>query len=173
MKGLMKTKIRLFLLLLFCVQTAFGSPLIFKVSKKIDSKDFIELGNFDASKYSRIRVFVKVTTPDGSRPISKETAQTELAYAKSQEHRAQKLFSSGDISRLDYEKAAEALRDAQAALDNAFSAQIVGVVDAEEIPVLVIDQKNIANSMVVDVPPSLIRIKVQGKGTVTFYAWGM
>lgn len=173
MKGLIRTKISLFLLLTLCVQSAFGSPLIFKVSKKINSKEFVELGTFDATKYSKIRVFIKVSAPEGSKPISKEAAQTELAYAKSRFDRAEKLFSSGNISRMDYDIAANALKDAQAALDSSFSAHIVGVIDNAEIPVLIVDQNNIDNSIVIEVPPSTVRVIAQGKGTVSFYAWGI
>ena len=173
MKGLIRITISLCLLLTFCFQSTFGSPLVFKVAKNVDSKDFGELGSFDATKYSRIRVFVRVTTSDGSRPISKKEAQVQLAYARAGHSRAETLFSSGDISRRDYDVAAKALKDLQAALDNSFSARIVGDVGGIEIPLLTIDEKNVDDSIVIDLPTSNVDVKAQGVGLVTFYVWGV
>lgn len=46
-----------FLLIFISVFNSFGSPLVFKVAKDIDSKsEFVELGVFDATKYKQIRI---------------------------------------------------------------------------------------------------------------------
>lgn len=52
---------KVFCLLLFFIfnVNSFGSPLIFKVSKEINSpRDYVEIATFDATKYKQIRVGV-------------------------------------------------------------------------------------------------------------------
>lgn len=161
-------------LLAFAVlaHTSFASPLVFKVSKNISSKEYIELGSFDASKLRQIRINLKVLTPSGTIPISKESAERELASAKSQFNRTEKLLKDGVVSKGDFDSVTARLNEAQDMVENAFSAEIVGVVDGDEVTVLIIDEKNLRTSIVIDVPPAAVKVKVRGKGSFSFYAWG-
>jgi len=168
----MKQVLSFFLILGFTFQAGLASPLVFRVSKSISSKDFVELGGFDASKFRQIRISLKVLTPSGNLPVSKETAERELAYAKSDFTRTERLFKDGLVSKSNLDSATERLRNAQDMVDSSFSAEIVGVVGEDEVPVLSIDEKSVRTSIVIDTPPNLIRVKVKGNGAFTFIAWG-
>jgi hypothetical protein len=59
-----------FALIFIFAFNSFGSPLIFKITKEINSKnDYVELGTFDALKYKqiRIRITFKPKKPDDSK----------------------------------------------------------------------------------------------------------
>lgn len=152
-------------------QVISASPLVFKVSKTVTSREFVELGSFDASKFSRLRVGLKVLTPDGKLPLNKETADLELARARRDFNRTETLFKDGLVSKSEFDSASERFKNAQEMAESSFSAEIVGVVGEEEIHVLSIDQNTLRTSIVIDAPPSLLRIKVKGKGTFSFFAW--
>ena len=51
-----------FLICFLFVFNSFGSPLIFKAAKTVNSKEFVDLAVFDASRYQSIRVLI--ASPD-------------------------------------------------------------------------------------------------------------
>lgn len=102
----------------------YASPLIFKTTKPIRSKAFIELGSFDATKYKQLRFAVSSKDNTGSYSIS-----------------------------------------------------IVGLEGTQEI--YLADKHEMANSekpfnysVVIDSPPSQIKVEVIGSGTFNLYVWG-
>ncbi|MGB7208763.1 MAG: hypothetical protein WBD27_08915 [Pyrinomonadaceae bacterium] len=167
----------LVLFFVFAVNNAFGSPLIYKVKKEINTSGLVELGNFDATKYKQIRIGIKVVGRDEKPPFSKAVAEIELNAAKRELSRQQQLLEEGLVSRADYDRAADRVKVAQQIFDNADEKiyppiSIFGVENTDEILLAIFDEKNLNRSIVIDSPPPKISIKVSGKGIYSLYVWG-
>ena len=51
----------IFLLLSLLAQNAFASTLVFKVTKDLKTREFVEIGTFNAAKFGRLRIQIKNT----------------------------------------------------------------------------------------------------------------
>jgi len=136
----------------------------------------VELANFDASKYRQIRIAVKIMNKSQSNLISKDRALVDLNFAKRELNRAKELYEKGDYSKLEYERAEERLKIAQETYDNALETiyppvSIFGLEGTEEILLMSLDEKSLANSIVIDSPPTKVSIKVFGRGTYKLFVW--
>ncbi len=174
----MKRNILLFGIIIFAVIDAFGSPLLFKATKEINSKGLVELGSFDASKYRQIRIGVKTTDRVQTSSTTKNVAEIQLNFAKRELQRSEELLEKGVISSADYNRVKEQVEIAQRNYDNAdeiaYPALIIlGLESLDEILVTSFDEKgNFTRSVVIDSPPSKISVKVSGKGKYMLYVWG-
>lgn len=173
----MKKVLVLVLLFLFCSINSLGSPLIFKIKKEITTEGLIEIGTFDATRYRQIRIGIKAFGRYERPTVSKSVAEIELNAAKRDLERKRQLLEEGNISRSEYDLAADRMKTAQLNYDNAKeniypSATVFGVESGEEIVSAVFDEKSINRSILIDTPPSKISVKVSGKGTYSLYVWG-
>ena len=173
------TKLLLFCCFLLITRQLFASPLIFKATKVITTNDLVELGSFDATKYRQIRIAIKLLVrPHNTVIITKSVALIELNFAKRELRRQLDLFQQGVTSKASYDLSEETLQTAQRNYDNAlenvyFPATIIGLDDGEEIPLGIFEKLNPANSIVIETPPSKIKIQVFGKGTYKLLVWGV
>jgi hypothetical protein len=167
----MKKLFTVVLLLIFTVSNSFGAPLVFKITKDVTKIGLVEIGNFDAIKFKQIRLAVKIS----ERQIitsSKESAKFELAIAKSDLTRKEKLLASGDVSRADYDSAVERVKLAQQAYDNNGTVSIFGVENGDEILLAEIEEGTANRTVIIDSPPSKISVKTSGTGNYSLYVWG-
>lgn len=157
--------------LLLISNLAFGSPLIYKVSKTIASDEITEVGTFDALKYRQIRIGIKV---DNTAAVSKyyelskkrQDLETELYSLKSKytdEHPKVREIKQ-EISNLDKE-----IRS----LGKIYPTILIsGVEGQEQIPLFELRKESLTNTFLIESPPSKISIKVEGKGNYSFFVWG-
>ena len=172
----MKTFLILLLLIFFVTNDVLSSPLIFKVKKEITTEGLVELGEFDATRYKQIRIAVKSSV--GSVAVSSNSvAEIELKAAERELERKIQLLEKGEISRSEYDVAADRVRIARLNFRNAPEivfppVSVFGVESNEEILLANFGEKSTNRSIVIDTPPSKIRIKVSAKGTYSLYVWG-
>jgi hypothetical protein len=172
-------KIILLVLLIICGLTnAISSPLIFKVTKEVNSSGLFELGIFDSVKYRQIRIGIKTIDRVENSPITKAVAEVNLSMAKRESVRGKKLLDDGFISASEYNILSEKVRTAQLDNDNAGemiypALSVFGLENADAILLTSFDDKgNLNRSFLIDTPPSKISVKVSGKGIYTLYIWG-
>lgn len=152
------------------VGSSFGSPLVFKTEKTINSKDFVELGSFDAGKYKSIRVLVANKSYKTSVPI--EYLEAALKAAKLEAERSK----SDRYSPAEKDRAAERLLKAQTEYDSAnkIDAGII-LFSIDGADKFVLDEyfnKSINRSLIIERPPSKIRVYVKGTGNFKLFVWG-
>lgn len=172
-------KIAIVLILIICcfVNNSLGSPLIFKVSKNITSKDLIEIGSFDATRFRQIRFGIKIKSTSTKLPISKIEAEIELNAARRELKRYETLLESGNISRSEYDRVADRARLAQQKYDNAddlvnSTVYILGIEGDEEIIIASLSERETNRSFIIDSPPSKIKVKASGNCIISVYVWG-
>ena len=177
----MKKFLILILLTAFAVNDSLGSPLLFKVTKEINSKDLTELGVFDATKYRQIRIGIKIIS------VKSDAIQNTPTYVQ--------LVQKREELRVKLEKLQSTLRDKHPDIvatkneidklndeieklvqsDQSWAVGIFGVEGRDEILLSNItssDNNSLKYSMIIDSPPSKISVKVSGKGIFTVYVWG-
>jgi len=163
--------------LLVIPENGFTSPLLFKTTKEVTTTAIVELGSFDSTRFRQLRIVVQLTNkPKARQAISKDSTLTELNASKRELRRSEELLQQGVISRSDYDQSAERLKIAQANYDNALEIvfppiMILGLEGNEEIPLVSFDGESSTNSIVIDSPPSRIRVNVFGKGTYKLFVW--
>ena len=172
----MKKFLILFLLIFFVTNNILGSPLIFKAKKEVTSEGLVELGTFDATRYKQIRIGIQ-SSVGKILPTSNSTAEIELKAAERELERKVQLLERGEISRSEYDIAADRVKIARLNFKNVIEiafpvVSVFGVESNEEILLAVFGDKTTNRSIVIDTPPSKIRIKVSGKGTYSLYVWG-
>lgn len=175
----MKLTTILLILLLFFVNNVFSSPLIFKVTKEINTQDLIELGSFDATKYKQIRIGVNFTSIK-SDSIENNSSYAQLVIKRVEliaklesfrriynEQNPTVIATSNEIVKVnnDIENLAELLKALSQKIE------IVGIEGKDEIPLYSLNGKNTSFSIVLDTPPSKVSIKVKGKGSYSLYVW--
>jgi hypothetical protein len=167
------------ILLLGITENFFASPLIFKAKKDIAAEGVFELGRFDATKYKQIRIGIKVEgrlTAEKTN-ISKSVAEIELNAAKRELNRMKELLETGNIAKIDYDRAKDRLDKAQAIYDGALEViypniSIYAVEGLDEIFMVAFDDKINSRSLLLETPPSKIIVKVSGKGRYSLFVWG-
>jgi hypothetical protein len=156
-----------------------ASPLIFKATKTLESVGTVELGSFDATRFSQIRVGIIIESTQTSPSSARVAAQARYDLAEKELERARQLLESGEISRsfydqrkaeLDYARAALAETPSERFLPGSIS--ILGVVGNDEVSIASFAAPRIGQSIVIDSPPSTVRIRVQGKGKFSVFVWG-
>ena len=167
------------LLFVFLVNDSLGSPLVFKVTKEIDTRDFIELGSFDATKYRQIRIGIKAIS------IGKEIEETK--YAQLIQKRAELTVKLQNLKALYREKHPEVV-DTKNQIDKVneeisefinlkvektSSVLISGIEGMDEINLFSFDEINLNRSIIIDSPLSKISVKILGKGKYSLYVWGL
>lgn len=154
------------------------SPLLFKVTKVIDSPDYIELGVFDATRFRQVRIGINMISTKRGASKAQEFAQFELNAAKRELDRNKQLLNNGIIARSEfdvaqerYDAAVKNLESGGAVIESQF--EVVGVVDSEEVSLFSpLSEKIASRSFVLDTPPGIIRLKAKGKGSFSIYIWG-
>jgi len=153
--------------------------LVFRATKVVTTNELAELGTFDATKFSRIRIVVKLLDrSENTVFLVKSEALTELNRTKRDVERQLQLYERGIISKASYDNDLERLQMAQRNYDNALEnifppVTITGIDDGEEIPLGIFEKLRPANSIILEVPPSKIKIQVFGKGTYKLLVWGV
>ena len=177
----MKKILILIFLFIFAVNNSFGSPLVFKVTKEIDTKDFIELGSFDATKYRQIRIGIKVVSNDENADIKNTPAYAQLiqrrAELKGKLENLKLSFNERHPEVIKTQNDIDKIEDAIAELNALKSVKTSGVsISAiegkDEIILSGFEEINLNHSIIIDSPPSKIIVKVSGKGTYSLYVWG-
>lgn len=174
----MKKLLILVLLFIFAANNSFGSPLVFKVIKEVDTKDLTELASFDATKYRQIRIGIKA--------ISTNKKIDESKYAQLIQKRAELTAKLQNLKLTLIDKHPSVIA-AQNEIDKTndeieeinslksgkiLNVSIFGVDGKDEILLFNFEEGNINRSIIVDSPPSKITVKVSGKGMYSLYVWG-
>lgn len=166
--------------LFFFANTVFSSPLIFKAIKEINTKDLIELGSFDATKYKQIRIGVNFISAK-SNSIENTSAYAQLVAKRAElsakletlkltlkEKHPDVIRTGNEIDKINDE--IEKLVNSQKEKLSQ-TIEIVGIEGKDEIPLYSFDEKNKSFSIVLDSPPSKISIKAKGEGKYSLYVW--
>lgn len=177
----MRKFLSLILLFIFAVNNSFGSPLIFKTTKEIDTKDFIELGSFDATKYRQIRIGIKVVSNDENADMKNSSAYAQLIQKRAEltaklqnlktiykERHPEVLVTQNQIDEINDEIA----RLNRLSSEKVSGVSISGVEGKEEIILFSFEEINLNRSIVIDSPPAKISVKIFGKGLYSLYVWG-
>ncbi len=172
----MKKYLNLFLLMVFLTSNILSSPLIFKVKKEITNEGLVELATFDTTRYKQIRIGIQ-SSVGKIVYTSNSAAEIELKAAERELERKIQLLEKGEISRSEYDIAVDrrniALSNTQKSAEIVFPpVSVFAVEGGEEILLAVFGGKMTSRSIVIDTPPSKIRIKVSGKNTYSLYVWG-
>jgi hypothetical protein len=155
-------------LCLAAVPAAFGSPLVFKITKRLDSAGTV--GTVDTSKLGRIRISLTLAQAVTG---SKATAEINLNLSKRELERVKGLVEQGVNSRLDYDRAKTRLDEAQTAFDNTSPVvSIYAMEGADEVLLMELDSSEKFRSFVIESPPSKIIVKVSDKGDYKLFVWG-
>lgn len=178
-KNMQRIIILLTILFLFA-NTVLSSPLIFKVTKEINTKDLIELGSFDATKYKQIRIGVKFTSTN---PDSVESTPAYRLLVSTRVELIVKLaelemsFRENHPEILSTQKKIDKIEDEVANLAKLQNEElkrtikILGVEGKDEILLYSSDGKNTSFSTILESPPSKIIIKAKGEGNYSLYVW--
>lgn len=174
----MKRILSLLTVLILSFSSVQASPLVFKITKNVTTDGLFELATFDASKFSQIRIGIKISDrlPNDKHPTSKSSAALRLDIAKRDLQSKTELLKTGVISRSDYDKAKLELTLAQENFDKSVdliypNVNIFGIEGKEEVLLNTFDNKNNNFSFLIESPPSKISIKVFGQATYTVFIW--
>ena len=165
------------ILLTICVFADLGlsSPLVFKVTRTIDTIEYVELGAMDATLSRQIRIGVNITSTKQD-IAGEERAQGELNTAKRELSRNLGLLNEGVISSVTVDESQDRVEAAQRAFDSRLDLaecqlEIVGVVDNEEVILKTLSERVGSRSFVIESPPATIKFKGKGKGKFSVYVW--
>lgn len=160
-----------------------ASPLVFKLTKEVSESTEVELCNFNAAKYSQIRIAVKLPTNSDPKDFvfnqsAIDTASVELNAAKRTLESQKSLYEKGFVSKAEIERNEQEVFDAQSKYNEAVSRlrtkpQIsrAGIFGFESGENFLLSSTNKSEMFVFDTPPSQIKIKVSGKGTYKVFIW--
>lgn len=152
------------------VLNSFGAPLVFKITKKIESKEFVELATVDASKFRQIRVLIKRV--EGSDQYVSPELSNRLFQAKVDLDFKKRLLRDNRSTQEEVNSLEKNVNDLQSELDKIKNFQtaveIYTIEDGESI--LLLTQTE--NHSVIDSPPSKIQVMIKGSGTYKLFIYG-
>ena len=164
------------LLFIFTTSNSLGSPLVFKLTKEINTKDLIELGSFDAAKYRQIRIGIKFTSisedPSDIR-IAQLTLKRKLLIDELESLKT--IYKANNPKVIEAQNKIDIINDEVKEFhiaESTSSVSILGVEGKDEIVLSNFTERNLNHSIIIDSPPSKISVKVSGKGIYSLYVWG-
>jgi len=169
----MKKFIITFLLTICITSNALSSPLIFKIKKEITTEGLVELGTLDTTKYKQIRIGIR----SAGKIKATSAAEIELKAAERELVRKTELLEKGEIALSEYQIAKDrrdiALSNIRNSTEIVFPpVSVFAVENNEEILLTVFGEQSSNRSIIIDSPPSKIRVKVSEKGIYSLYVWG-
>ena len=173
-------KISILVLAFFLLaNNAFGSPLVFTVSKDIVTDGISEIATIDTAKYSQIRIAIKAV-PKGN-PANDAAEFTKLTGKRIElEAEIQGLKLTFNEKHLEITRNRDELSKVNVELEKIGKRldeadQMIGIAaveNGEEIQLLNLDERKLNDSFVIDSPPTKLRIYFKGQGKFTIYIWG-
>lgn len=158
------------------VVNSYSAPLIFKATKSIDSSEAVEFAVIDALKYRQIRILISKAGFKGKEPINAEAIRVEYAAAKRELERVKNLKESGVVSEFDVKVAQDRFNNAEPMFKTLpkfqTGAEIYSIEDGEDILFSEYGANILNSPVVIDSPPSKIKIMLKGSGTFKLYIWG-
>jgi hypothetical protein len=171
----MKRFVTSFIIFISLSNSVLSSPLIYKVNKIVITNEQTEIGNFDALKYKQVRIGIKFFGSNATTNLPKSIAENELKAAERELSLKTQQLEEGKVSRVDYDTTRNrrdiALLNYNKVVKNTFPpVSIYAIEGSEDVLIAVFDESN-NHSIVIDSPPSKIKITASGQGKYSLFVW--